>query len=342
MLAMPHDWFANLTGFREEGYDLTRSRLRVEDTELVSTVNDKRYGIGDLSLPTLAELRTRVEVPTRQRSTVRCVTGDARAMHADPELEGALFQVASQFNLLEMTGPSVTPEDGVTRYSGDHTQGPACAIAAGAATIYRNYFAPVDGEIGQTRDRQLDALAHVGAALSAKLARPVSDLWTMRNGYALCTEGGLDAITRLLAEGDDELRLDLTGWLAIGMHRDVEVTDVREGQRRFVSQAFCSALPVAYGSVRPSAWEAFARLVLEAAYEATLLAAVEHSVAGRSNIVLLTRVGGGAFGNADAWIDDAIVRALGIVEHAGLDIRLVSHGRVHPSFRAIAERFDRT
>ena len=125
------------------------------------------------------------------RSTVRCVTGDARAMHADPELEGALFQVASQFNLLEMTGPSVTPEDGVTRYSGDHTQGPACAIAAGAATIYRNYFAPLDGEIGQTRDRQLDALAHVGAALSSKLDRPVSDLWAMRNGYALCTGGWL-------------------------------------------------------------------------------------------------------------------------------------------------------
>ena len=42
---------------------------------------------------------------------------------------------------------------------------------------------------------------------------------------------------------------------------------------------------------------------------ATLLAAVEQSLAGRSNIVLLTRVGGGVFGNADAWIDDAIVRA---------------------------------
>jgi len=48
----------------------------------------------------------RVEIPKGQRSTVRCVTGEARAMHAEPELEGALFQVASQFNLLEMTGPS--------------------------------------------------------------------------------------------------------------------------------------------------------------------------------------------------------------------------------------------
>jgi transposase len=50
-----------------------------------------------------------------------------------------------QFNLLEMTSPSVSPEHGVTRYQDDHTQGPACAIAAGAATIYRNYFAPVGG-----------------------------------------------------------------------------------------------------------------------------------------------------------------------------------------------------
>ena len=99
---------------------------------------------------------------------------------------------------------------------------------------------------------------------------------------------------------------------------------------------FCSALPVAYGSGRRSSWQAFARLILEAAYEATLLAAVDRP----SNIVLLTRVGGGAFGNADEWIDDAIVRALAIVEHAGLDIRLVGHGRVHPSSQAIAERFN--
>ena len=133
----------------------------------------------------LAKLRMRAEFPDRRRSTVRCVTGNVRAMHADPELERALFQVASQFNLLEMTGPSITPEDGVTRYSSDHTQGPACAIAAGAATIYRNYFVPVDGEGGQTRERELNALVHVGAALSARLDRPVSDLWTMRNGYAL-------------------------------------------------------------------------------------------------------------------------------------------------------------
>ncbi len=84
MLAMQHDWFAELTGFRETSYDATRKQLVVEGDELVSTVNDKRYGIGTLEVSTLAELRARVEVPRDGRTTVRCVTGEARAMHADP------------------------------------------------------------------------------------------------------------------------------------------------------------------------------------------------------------------------------------------------------------------
>jgi hypothetical protein len=87
-------------------------------------------------------------------------------MHSAPEFSGALFQVASQFNALEMTGPGVTPEHGVTRYRDDHTQGPACAIAAGAATIYRNYFVPVANGIGQTAKRQLNGLETVGTTLS--------------------------------------------------------------------------------------------------------------------------------------------------------------------------------
>ena len=104
---MQPDWFAELTGFRETNYDATRRQLVIEGDELVSTVNGKRYGIGTLEVATLAELCTRVEVSTGGRTTVCCVTGEAWAMHADPELEGALFQVASQFNLIEMTAPNV-------------------------------------------------------------------------------------------------------------------------------------------------------------------------------------------------------------------------------------------
>lgn len=335
----PRDWFEQLMGFSEGGYESTRSRLIVDGDELVSTVNGYRYGIGELSLPTLALLREQANHGGRQRSTVTCLAGDARALHADPAFDGALFQVASQFNLLEMVSPHVTPEQGVAGYAHDRTQGPACAMAAGAATIYRNYLVPIDGQTGQTRDRQLDALASLGAALSEELRRPVSALWQMRNGYALCTDDGLDAISMLLGGADEELRDRLRGQLAIGLHRNVHVTDVAGEPRRYVSQAFCSALPVAYSHSRNHAgWAPFARLVLQASYEATLLAAAEQAGAGGSNIVLLTRLGGGAFGNAPEWIDDAISRALSVVEHAGLDIRLVDYGRVDASSRAIADR----
>lgn len=44
------------------------------------------------------------------------------------------------------------------------TQGPAYAIAAGAGTIYRNYLAVVNGQVGQSADTQIDCLADIGAA----------------------------------------------------------------------------------------------------------------------------------------------------------------------------------
>ena len=83
-------------------------------------------------------------------TSVHCLAGDARKLQARPKFVGATFQVASQFDLLEMVGPGMTADDGAPRYIGDRTQEPACAIAAGAGTIYRYYFVPLGGCLGQT------------------------------------------------------------------------------------------------------------------------------------------------------------------------------------------------
>lgn len=333
------DWFKRLTGFREQTYELTQSRLIIESDELFSTVNGKRYGVGSLALPTLAELRARVSMPARPRTTVQCIAGDAGALHARPAYEGALFQVASQFNLLEMTGPDVSPEDGLARYAHDHTQGPACAIAAGAATIYRNYLVPVGDRIGQTRDHQLNTLAHLGSTLTAHTGALVDQLWSMQNGYALCSQFGLQTIHELVQQAGEAVRDELRAALAIGAHANVEVTNGNSSPGQRVSQAFCSALPVAYSRIPQLEWESFARLILEASYEATLLVAVEQATKGGSPTVLLTWVGGGAFGNNDAWIDDAITRALAVVENTGLTVKLVSYGHIEPSMQAIADQW---
>ena len=335
------DWFEKLTGVRERDWAKSRAGLNVEGDQLRSTFNGRSFGVGSLQLPSLNGLREEAangsHATGRLRVSLR--SGDVRAMHRLPEFAGALFQVASQFNMLEMMSPDRTPEYGVTCYDGDPTQGPACAIAAGAATIYRNYFAPVDGIPGQTAARQLDGLSEIGDALSQAMGRPVSTLWTMRNGYALSSQEALDAISRYLttlsAEAVDQLR----GHLRIGLHQDVEVTDGMQGAGPKVSQAFCSALPVAYSAVASVHWAPFATLVLEAAYEATLLAAALNASRGASNIVLLTRLGGGAFGNADAWIHGAIQRALQKVASLDLRVVLVSHGAPSPALLQMANDF---
>lgn len=91
-----------------------------------------------------------------------------------------------------------------------------------------------------------------------------------------------------------------------------------------------------YSFISEPVWSPFATLVLEAAYEATLWAALANASRGTSNIVLLTRLGGGAFGNDDEWIDAAIIRALNIVRGFDLDVRLLSHRRPHPAMVRIA------
>ena len=322
------DWFERITGFREAGYEATRSKLRVESGRLHSLVDGKSHGIGSLELVSLHALRERAQtgggLPGRLK--VEIARGDVRELHRAPENAGALIQVASQFNMLEMTAPNVTPEHGVTRYCEDHTQGPACAIAAGAATIFRNYLASVGDGFGQTAERQLNGLALMGDALARATGLPVTSLWDMQNGYALCSKSGLRAISKHvegLAPGERDA---LAGTLCVGLHQDVEVTDAEGPDRPTVSQIFCSALPVRYSHVPPAEWKTFASLILEAAYEATLLAAVLNAQRGASNVVLLTRLGGNAFGNDDEWIDSAVRRALRIAAVCDLRVKIVSYG----------------
>jgi protein-tyrosine phosphatase len=336
------DWFEALMGFREEGYDLTRSKLEVDGPYLRSRINGRSYGIGDLELVSLKALRERVATgdPVAGQLRFRNIVGNVRHMHQSPEFAGALFQVASQFNLLEMVSPEVTPDHGVTRYQHDPTQGPACAIAAGAGTVYRNYFVPVGNVHGQTRDRQLDGLAEVGAKLSGMLDRPVNELWTMRNGYALCSQDGLSTIGSLLAELSAEELDTLRASLSIGVQSGVEVTEGEREAPQWVSQAYCSALPVTYTPVAPHFWKPFALMVLEAAYEATLLAAVLNARRGASNVVLLTRLGGGAFGNDDSWIAAAMKRALSRLKDTDLDVRLVSFNAVPASMHTLEKEFN--
>jgi hypothetical protein len=56
-----------------------------------------------------------------------------------------------------------------------------------------------------------------------------------------------------------------------------------------------------------------------------MLAAVLNARRGASKVVLLTWLGGGAFGNDDRWIQAAMRRALRMMLGFDLDVRLVSY-----------------
>lgn len=314
-------WFETLTGFHEVSADQVRENISIDDGILKSHVNGKQYTSGFLETPSLAELRDRVrnsDVATGNIS-VREVVGDVQQLHADAENAGSSFQVASQFNLLEMVSPNVTPEQGVGNYEYDRTQGPACAVAAGAGTIYRNYFAPINGKTGQSADNQIDCLSDLGVELGNSDNR----LWEMRNGYALASEKGLTEITNKIKSSSEAEIDDLRKLLRIGIQWNTEVT--LGDSKHTVSQIYCSALPVAYSPHSSELWSEFARLVLDATYEATICSGILNAINNRNKTLYLTLIGGGAFGNKIEWIMNALKRSLEIYKHVDLDVAIVSY-----------------
>lgn len=330
------NWFEKLTGFEEQSPEQVRANLRLNGTILTSNVNGRSYDCGKLEIPTLSALKSTVQPPDlhSSRIVVREIVGNVQQLHTLPENEGALFQAASQFNLLEMVGPDVSPEEGVGIYDNDFTQGPACAIACGAGTIYRNYFVPLDGQIGQTQKRQVDCLDEIGKLFNNDRSR----LWRMQNGYALANVEGLHELTeRIRAISMTEYEA-AKGKLKIGLQWDAEVTISHA--RHKASQAYCSAVPVAYSGIRAEYWEAFAIMILEAAYESTLYAALNNYERKGNGRVFLTLLGGGAFGNEQSWILGALRRTLQKFVSTPLEINIVSYGRSQPEVARLVEELE--
>lgn len=151
------------------------------------------------------------------------------------------------------------------------------------------------------------------------------------DGYALpATSAAMREVGNKLKK-DAILAKEAEGALRVGVHWD---TQAMPPNTHRVCQVYASALPVAYApNTRAADWEPFARLVLRAAYEATLAVGVckAANLARRSGTpqrvaVYLTSLGGGAFGNRHEWIRDALNGALEKFSEAPLDVKLVHYG----------------
>jgi hypothetical protein len=358
------DWFAKLFGFAEMSvgasarHQLVHSKLALKGNLLTSSENGASYNIGRFKTPSLAELRAAAGPPSGGALEIEHIAiDDIFALHSDPDARNAMFQAASQFNCLEMPSPSTVPEDGVTNYIHDHTQGPACSLAAAPATVYRNYFCKMpNGQLGQTYDNQHnmlgDLLGHLkldpekAAALGVE-GLDANALVSVSNGYtdtlvpdSAQGNAGLQYLTELIAAA---ARDELCSKLRIGIHSEVEVPFTArdawtgecalaaEGEASSVSQAFCSAVACGYAHGTPEEWEALARVVLEATYEATLwAAALEQQQKVGSGVVYLTFVGGGVFRNRPEWIQEAIGRACAKLSKYPLKVKICHFRSIDP------------
>eukprot|EP01063_Lacrimia_lanifica_P007658 TRINITY_DN1492_c0_g2_i1.p1 TRINITY_DN1492_c0_g2~~TRINITY_DN1492_c0_g2_i1.p1 ORF type:complete len:414 (+),score=152.04 TRINITY_DN1492_c0_g2_i1:48-1244(+) len=354
-------WFPRaFNGFKEAGYDVTRAHF-VKTAERDAEGNVVKVGggaVGHWMFDSLKKLREGAKLKVAKGKhgvkgaevTFSHAVGDVGAMHAGNP--GCMFQAASQFNCLEFVSTKQNPEDGISRYAMDRTQGPVCAIACPYGTAFRNYVVECEGEMGQRHEAQLDGLMEFARylknvpdnQLSANGAR--GKYYTNTNGYVDSDQARLSELTDKIKAYSKEERGQLRDKIRIGVHCGTEVGYYGTGDAPsppvLVGQAYCSALAVGYSRTHPQHWEAFARVVLEAAYEATLWAAVlNHDFASPAPPkVFLTKLGGGVFGNEAKWIVEAIQSAIAEFQkhtHRGvpLDVVLVHYGAEEAAYTGV-------
>ena len=227
---------AYLIGFSDSkvGYDRTKTLLEFDGQCIHSTKNGQRFGVGVFEFVRLSELRSRV-AELRSSACARDETFPNRVYHNQPVGENVqgymkdsaynlgLFQVASQFNLLEMADPSYTPEDGVDVYWFDRTQGPACATATLGATLFRNYFVEHDGRVGQSKEHQLNGLRELLTALDFE--QDVHYLY--ENGYIRLGKDQLRSCASKISAMNSEQRIELMGNISVGIHWGCQVNDAK-------------------------------------------------------------------------------------------------------------------
>jgi len=158
----------------------------------------------------------------------------------------------------------------------------------------------------------------------------------VKNGYIDSTPEKLSDLNTFLKSMDSVQLARFRSLLKVGIHFNTSVTSISE--KRLVSQIFCSAASVSYSRYVKviRLWEPLARIILEGAYEATLLSGLLNNIINKDNTpIVLTQLGGGAFGNKNEWIIDAIKRSLKIMEHYGLNVQICHYVNINKDYETI-------
>jgi hypothetical protein len=355
------DWFKNVFGFAEDAANFAKNhkssfdvKTSASDYHILMTVKSKEIDIGVFRYVSVAQLlKTASDNPsarsvfgfdsTRNNLKYYTMTSTSRAIHINPSYHDSIFQVASQFNALEMPSPKVTPQAGITSYYGDPTQGPECAIMCPFGTLYRNYFCmPSASTNEQPADKSINTNPQTGidAAVDGSVNNQINTLaelmkkttefnkLTFQNGYIIANDQvQLDAINKYLSTPENFWNAMMA--IKYVIQEDTPVVNaVGDGQilDHIVSQIYCSAYPVAYSKLRPEQYYLLSSMILHAVYYSTLAYAVSRITPDEPRKkVFLTRVGGGVFKNENYIIDTAIYNAVSHFIAYPIDVYIVGY-----------------
>ncbi|MFA6534894.1 MAG: hypothetical protein WCS92_01415 [Candidatus Babeliales bacterium] len=280
---------------------------------------------------------------------------DTGNMQADPAYRDALFMVASNFSGLETVSERDTAAGQVkkiSQYVGDRTQGPSAAMSTAAGTVFRTYFANCE----RYPDDPSKWPQAVGDGTRETNYLSGTGIET-RNGYI--TEAGAASIGRLAEPNafsrfsygfQDGTQVTHTGLVDGSSHQRLNDPEQK------VSQMYVAALDLGQGSSplvaklrNPNTPTAEKQKILDAAQrtlEMSYDAIIKEAFARGKTKIVLTRIGGGAFGNSPEMIDAAIKNALEknkeLLEMGGIHVTLNAFGQPNDAMRGITEQMGGT
>jgi hypothetical protein len=343
------DWFKNIFGFTEmslqnsaeDSYKTTKNIFE----KMYSDGNGKSINkilVGNFSTASNFDLnRCAPNTGKDGKVTLINTVDDILKIHANPLSNKSTIQVASQLNCLEMADQSLTPEEGITIYINDNTQGPKCAISAPAGLAYRNYLYMG----GQTETKQIDMSKDLLNFLKT-LDKEIN--WNVENGYLMPNDDNALRRINIQLIKDSQLRKEARGKILAGSHQNQGV--VVDGEildNHVINHVYCSGLPISYALhiQHTDLWKGIAEIFLEAMYENTLLlACYNNSLSGESKPCYLTSIGGGVFRMDANQIRRAIERACHVVAKRGLnlDVIYVHYGSVMNEYSKIQTSYPLT
>lgn len=335
-------FFKNVIGVPEVDFQaddaLKRASIEFDDTQdsffLKNSANNKRFRAGKFSQLSIGELRGKTAAissttpgsfnviealdPAGKKYYKFVEIGANQAASAN---EDAVFQVASNFNALELVSSDDHMKN-ITGYFNDLTQGPFASISAAPGTILRHYYMfykpdtnPSDWQQYPVPDRlwrKSDANKQINFLENTDI--PIV------NSYVAFSKRRPAQVNNFKVED-----------IQIGWHEGIQVTSglMPNPQKhtqfylpnQIINQVFTAAVDFSSNArykEDPKAIQ-IAQAVQDAAYEGTIRAAV---AAGKKK-VFLTLIGGGVFANKLEWIANALEKMKDFIKKSGLEVTLV-------------------